>query len=110
MCSWRWARPRRAARRIPLWGGQDAGGARLCARRYNNRHRVGQVDFSYPALAQEQPGRDNGGWPEVKVDYAAVADAAGARVAARLPDGTPFVLDKQIGEDIFSCLPRVSTI
>ena len=36
--------------------------------------------------------------PEVKVDYAAVVDAAGARVAARLQDGTPLVLDKQIGE------------
>jgi hypothetical protein len=82
--------------RIPLWGGQVQD-ARDYARNGEGIS-VGQVDFSYPALAQQQPGRDNGGWPEVKVDYAAVVDAGGARVAARLTDGTPLVLDKQIGE------------
>jgi hypothetical protein len=82
--------------RIPLWGGQ-AQETRDYTRNGDGIS-VGQVDFSYPALAQEQPARDNGGWPEVKVDYAALVDAAGARVAARLTDGTPFVLDKQIGE------------
>jgi hypothetical protein len=90
--------------RIPLWGGpvQDA---RDYVRNYarDNTHNgngisVGQVDFSFPALAQEQPGHDNGGWPEVKVDYAAIVDPAGARVAARLTDGMPFMLDKQNGE------------
>ena len=45
-----------------------------------------------------QPGRDNGGWAEAKVFYAAVVDPRGARVAARLSDGTPLVLDKQIGQ------------
>ncbi len=90
--------------RIPLWGGQvqDARDyAREHARNYTHNGdgiSVGQVDFSYPALAQQQPGHDNGGWPEVKVDYAAQVDAAGARVAARLTDGTPLLLDKQIGE------------
>ncbi len=59
--------------------------------------RVGQVDFSYPALEQAQPGRDNGGWAEVKVYYAVDVDPAQARVAARLTDGTPLLLDKQIG-------------
>jgi hypothetical protein len=86
--------------RIPLWGGQVQD-ARDYIRDYARKGAgigVGQVDFSYPALAQQQPGRDNGGWPEVKVDYAAVVDTAGARVAARLTDGTPIVLDKQIGE------------
>ncbi len=82
--------------RIPLWGGQ-ARDARDYVRS-GGGIKVGQVDFNYPPLAQEQPGRDNGGWPEVKVNYAAVVDASGARVAARLTDGTPFVLDKQIGE------------
>jgi hypothetical protein len=86
--------------RIPLWGG-EVQDARDYARDYGRNGDgigVGQVDFSYPALAQQQPGHDNGGWPEVKVDYAARVDADGARVAARLTDGTPFVLDKQIGE------------
>jgi Aerotolerance regulator N-terminal/von Willebrand factor type A domain len=59
---------------------------------------IGQVDFSYPAFAQEQPGHDNGGWADVKVFYAAVLDAGQARVAARLADGTPLLLDKQLGE------------
>ncbi len=81
---------------IPLWGGQakeahDYG-------RGGNPATVGQVDFSYPALEQAQPGRDNGGWAEVKVFYAVAVDPAHARVAARLSDGTPFMLDKQIGE------------
>jgi hypothetical protein len=56
------------------------------------------VDFSYPALEQSQPGRDNGGWAAVKVFYAAVVDPRKARVAARLNDGTPLVLEEQIGE------------
>ena len=57
-----------------------------------------QVDFSYPALEQAQPGRDNGGWAEVKVFYATDVDPAQARVAARLADGTPLLLEKQVGE------------
>jgi hypothetical protein len=81
---------------IPLWGGQVE--AVRDYARSGEGVGVGQMDLSYPALAQEQPGHDNGGWPEVKVDYATVVDAAGTRVAARLTDGTPFVLDKQIGE------------
>jgi hypothetical protein len=59
---------------------------------------VGQVDFTHPALLNQQPGRDNGGWAEAKVFYAAAVDPRGARVAARLSDGTPLVLDKQIGQ------------
>jgi hypothetical protein len=81
---------------IPLWGGsaKDAhdyarGGAPAT---------VGQVDFNYPALQQENPGRDNGGWAEVKVFYAVVVDPAQTRVVARLTDGTPLMLEKQMGE------------
>jgi hypothetical protein len=59
---------------------------------------VGQVDFTHPALEQAQPGRDNGGWSETKFFYAAVVDPGQARVAARLGDGTPLLLDRQIGE------------
>ena len=81
---------------IPLWGGNTRD-----AHDYARNGAVatlGQVDFSYPPLAQEQPGRDNGGWAEVKVFYAVVVDSVQARVAARLTDGTPLLLDKQIGE------------
>jgi hypothetical protein len=82
--------------KIPLWGSNvserhnygESGGAAS----------IGRVDFSYPALAQGQPGRDNGGWAAVKVLYASVVNAAQTRVAAWLTDGTPLVLDKQFGE------------
>ncbi|MGA7341881.1 MAG: BatA and WFA domain-containing protein [Terracidiphilus sp.] len=86
--------PRRAE--IPLWGGsvQDV---RDYARS-GTAATVGQVDFSHPALQQDQPGRDKGGWAEVKFFYAAVVDPGPARVAAQLSDGTPLLLDKQIGE------------
>jgi hypothetical protein len=82
--------------RIPLWDGtvtdvrDDARAASPAT--------VGQVDFTFPALEQSQPGRDNGGWSAVKVFYASVVDPGVARVAARLADGTPLLLDKQLGE------------
>ena len=81
---------------IPLWGRgvrdtHDYG-------RQGGTATVGQVDFSYPALDQAQPGADNGGWAEVKVFYAAVPEQGQARVAARLSDGTPLLLDKEVGE------------
>ena len=82
--------------RIPLWDGTVSeahdyarGGAAAT---------VGQVDFTHPALRDAQPGRDNGGWAEAQVFYAAVVDPRGARIAARLSDGTPMVLDKQSGQ------------
>jgi hypothetical protein len=59
---------------------------------------VGQVDFTHPALLNQQPGRDNGGWAEAKVFYATAIDAPGARTVARLSDGTPLVLDRQMGQ------------
>ncbi len=87
-----------AARRkqIPLWGA-SVKDVRDYVRDGNAAH-VGQVDFTDSALEQAQPGRDNGGWAEVKVFYAAVVDPGQARVAAWLTDGTPLLLDRQIGE------------
>ena len=82
--------------RIPLWD-SEVKDARDYARA-GGTATVGQVDFSYPALEQAEPGRDNGGWAEVKIFYAAVLEETGARVAARLADGTPLLLDKQVGE------------
>jgi hypothetical protein len=87
-----------AARRaqIPLWGG-DVKDVRDYART-GTAGAVGEVDFTHPALTQEKPGRDNGGWAAVKVFYAALVDARRARVAARMADGTPLLLDEQLGE------------
>ena len=82
--------------RIPLWGGTVTD-VRDYAR-IGTAATVGQVDFTFPALEQSQPGRDNGGWSAVKIFYASAVDSGGARVAARLADGTPLLLDKQIGE------------
>jgi len=84
------------AARIPLWGGNTQNAQNYA--RDGASATVGQVDFNHPALEQEQPGGDNGGWAGVKIDYAAVVDPGNARVAARLTDGTPLLLDKQIGE------------
>jgi Aerotolerance regulator N-terminal/von Willebrand factor type A domain len=82
--------------RIPVWGGEVKEAHDYA--RSGNPATVGQVDFTYPALEQAEPGRDNGGWAAVKVFYAAVLDAGQQRVAARLTDGTPLLLDKQVGE------------
>jgi hypothetical protein len=86
--------PRRSA--IPLWGGEVRDTHNFA--RSGGPSAVGQVDFSYPPLQQAQPGRDNGGWAEVKVFYAAEVSPGQGRVAARLTDGTPLLLEKQLGE------------
>jgi hypothetical protein len=88
----------RAAHRgaIPLWG--PAARSNHDFARNQGAASLGQVDFSYPALEEENPGRDNGGWAPVKIFYAADVDPANARVVARLTDGTPLLLEKQIGE------------
>jgi hypothetical protein len=82
--------------KIPLWGSNIS--ERHNYAESNSAASVGRVDFSYPALAQSQPGRDNGGWAAVKVLYASVVNPEQTRVAAWLADGTPLLLDKQMGE------------
>lgn len=80
---------------IPLWDGRVDGTHDYA--RAGVPASVGQVDFAHPALLDTQPGKDNGGWAETRIFYAPIVDARGARVAARLSDGTPLVLDKQVG-------------
>jgi Aerotolerance regulator N-terminal/von Willebrand factor type A domain len=82
--------------RIPLWGGEVKDARDYT--RTGSAATIGQVDFSHPALQQEKPGPDNGGWADVKVFYAAMLDPGSARVAARLTDDTPLLLEKQQGE------------
>ncbi len=53
---------------------------------------VGAMDESYPAV------RDAGGWSDAKFFYAAAIDPKGVRVVAKLADGTPLLLDKQMGQ------------
>ena len=81
---------------IPLWGGevqQTHDYARSGA-----PASVGQVDFTHPALADAQPGRDNGGWADTKIFYAVQVEPGPSRIAARLSDGTPLLLDRALGE------------
>lgn len=81
---------------IPIWGAHVADVHDFV--RSGNAATLGQIDFSFPALQQAQPGRDNGGWSAVKIFYVASVDPGHARVAARLADGTPLLVDKQVGE------------
>ena len=87
--------------RVPVWDGNVTGVHNYA--RDGGFATVGQVDFTHPALLDPQPGRDNGGWADAKVFYAAVVDPAAARVAMRLSDGTPLVLEKQIGRRATFC-------
>lgn len=82
--------------RIPVWDG-TVKETRDFARTGGSAS-VAQVDFGFPALAQAQPEGNNGGWSDVKVLYAAMVDPGQARIAARLSDGTPLLLDKRVGE------------
>jgi hypothetical protein len=81
---------------IPLWGAGIVDVRDFA--RSGSVATLGQVDFSFPALNQSHPGRDSGGWSAVKIFYVSVVDPGAARVAARIADGTPLLLDKQIGE------------
>jgi hypothetical protein len=50
------------------------------------------VDASHPAT------KDSAGWKDAKFYYASVVDAGRSRVLVRLADGTPLLLDKQMGQ------------
>lgn len=82
--------------RVPLWNGEVRDAHTYL--REGSLPSVAQVDFTHPALEQAEPGRDNGGWAGVKFFLAANVDPGGARVAARLSDGTPLLMDRAVGE------------
>jgi Aerotolerance regulator N-terminal/von Willebrand factor type A domain len=77
--------------RIPVFG------ANILESRYYSRTSdrflsVGEADPSYPSVAKADR------WAGVKFYFAARVDPAGTRVAARLTDQTPLLLEKKIGE------------
>jgi hypothetical protein len=76
--------------RIPVFG-ESAVDARFYSRA-GGFSSVGQVDASHPAM------KDSAGWADAKFYYATVVDAGHSRVVARLADGTPLLLDKQMGQ------------
>ena len=81
---------------IPLWGGGISEVHDYA--RNGGAASVGTVDFTHPALLQAEHGKDNGGWADTKIFYASAVDPGTARVAARLGDGTPLLLDRTLGE------------
>jgi Aerotolerance regulator N-terminal/von Willebrand factor type A domain len=76
--------------RIPVFG-ESAVDAHFYSRA-GGFSSVGQVDSSHPAM------KYSAGWADAKFYYASVMDAGRSRVVARLADGTPLLLDKQIGQ------------
>jgi hypothetical protein len=77
--------------RIPVFGGNI-----LESRNYSRTNdrflSVGEADPSYPSVAKADR------WSGVKFYFAVRVDAGDARVAARLTDQTPLLLEKKIGE------------
>jgi hypothetical protein len=53
---------------------------------------AGTIDAAHPAM------KDAAGWTDAQFFYAAVVDPGQSRVVAKLGDGTPLLLDKQIGQ------------
>jgi len=78
---------------VPVFGGTVADG-HFYARGAGGAGYVtaGAMDSSHPAL------KDANGWQGVKFFYASAVDSGSARVAARLADGTPLLMDRQMGE------------
>ena len=79
---------------IPVYGGNVADGhfyARGSAEDAGFAT-AGAVDASHPSM------KDANGWQGTKFFYAAAVDPGKARVVARLADGTPLLIDKQVGE------------
>jgi hypothetical protein len=81
---------------IPVYGGNVADGhfyARGASESEDARFTtVGVADASYPAM------KDANGFAGAKFFYAAAIDPGKARVVARLADGSPLLVDKQVGE------------
>ena len=78
---------------IPVFGGNVADG-HFYARGSSvaGFATVGPADGSHPSM------KDANGWRGTKFFYASAVDPGRARVVARLADGTPLLVDKQVGQ------------
>jgi hypothetical protein len=76
--------------RVPVFG-ESAADAHFYSRS-GGFSTIGQVDAAHPVM------KDAAGWTDAKFYYAVVIDPGHSRVVARLADGTPLLLDKQIGQ------------
>jgi hypothetical protein len=77
--------------RIPVFGGNILE-SRYYSRTSDRFLSVGEADPTYPSVAKADR------WAGVKFYFAARVDPGGTRVAARLTDQTPLLLEKKIGE------------
>jgi hypothetical protein len=79
---------------IPVYGGNVADGHYYVHGSQEDAGftTVGAMDASHPST------KDANGWQGAKFFYAAAVDPGSARVVARLADGTPLLIDKQLGE------------
>jgi len=79
---------------IPVYGGNVADGHFYAHGSAENAGfaTVGAADATHPSM------KDANGWEGTKFFYAAAVDPRSARVVARLADGTPLLVDKQLGE------------
>ncbi|HWB33442.1 MAG TPA: BatA and WFA domain-containing protein [Acidobacteriaceae bacterium] len=76
---------------IPVWGGKVED-SHFYSQSAAGFATVGEMDGAHPAM------RDANGWQGTKFFYVAAVDPGNARVVAKLGDGTPLVMDKQMGE------------
>ena len=79
---------------IPVYGGNVADGHFYARGSVEDAGftTVGMADAAHPSM------KNANGWEGTKFFYAAAVDPGKARVVARLADGTPLLVDKQMGE------------
>jgi hypothetical protein len=79
---------------IPVFGGNVADGHFYSrgALESDGFSTMGAADAAHPSM------KDANGWQGTKFFYAAAVDPGAARVVAKLADGTPVLIDKQMGE------------
>ncbi len=77
--------------RIPIFGGNILG-ARNYSESAQRFQTVGEADPAHPSIAKA------GRWSNVEFYFAVAPDASGARVIAKLTDGTPLLLEKKVSE------------
>ena len=79
---------------VPVFGGNVADGHFYARGSLESEGftTMGAADAAHPSM------KDVGGWQGAKFFYAAAVDPGTARVVAKLADGTPLLMDKQLGE------------
>ena len=77
---------------VPVFGGAVSDGHFYARGGTDGYAAAGEMDASHPSM------KDANGWQGAKFFYAAAVDPGKSRVVARLADGTPLLMDRQMGE------------